>query len=362
MFLKSLKIKNFRNFEERQFLFSDGFIALEGKNGIGKSNLLESIYLLCTGKSYRNTKKKEMINFNSDFFYVEGNFNFDSANKTVSTAISYNREKNTVFIQDMVKKESYIDWFIPPRPVISFSNNDINLIYGPPENRRKFLDLFGCLLDPSYLQILLEYRYWLNCKNVLLNGNFDVCLCDIYDEKIATTGSEIIKKRILLIENLKLNFMTIYQNLANNSETVEIVYNLLPEPDKFSINDCKNVFYTMLRNCRKKDQQLGYSSYGPHRDDVSFLLNERAARQFSSQGQGRTLALAIKLSSSMTLEKTLNERLVYIIDDTVSELDKIRTDNFFPYVKNRGQVFMALPEGKLPRNNDFNYINISSEE
>jgi DNA replication and repair protein RecF len=361
MFLKNLKLCNFRNFREKQFSFNNRFVVFEGRNGAGKSNTLESIYLLCTGKSYRNTRKRDLINFDADYFFIEGDFEF-SASEQVSIALGYSNEKKSTYLKNSQKKESYLEWFRPPRPVLSFSSDDIYLVYGSPENRRKFLDFYGSLMDPAYLELLLEYRYWLKCKNVLLNSRFDEHQCDIYDEKLSVSGLKIIIKRYELIVNLKEQFNNIYHEISNNSELAEIVYNSCVALDKISKNDGKNVFYTMLHECRKKDLQLRYSSFGPHREDVSILLNGRLARQFSSQGQGRTLALSLKLASSVSLENSLQEQILYLIDDTVSELDNVRTDNFFPLIKNRGQVFMATPEGKFSRNSDGDHFRFTSED
>ena len=356
MFLKNIKMQNFRNFRDISFDFPDGLIVLEGKNGIGKTNLLESIYLLCTGKSQRKSNRDEMISFGTDCFYVEGNFY--SNDSIFNVGIGYSTDKKISLLLNHQKKNHFSDWF-GGRPIISFNSDDLFLITGGPENRRKFIDLFGSYSDTLYFRQLITYRYLIQRKNILLRSkNFNELQCTVYDEKLAETGSQILLKRIDLIGQINRFFSGIYSDIAQNSDCVKIEYESVLDTGKYSKDTCKNVFYNRLLKLRQKDMDAGFSTFGPHREDFKISINGKNSRKFASQGQCRTLSLSLKLSSSFSLEDKLKERSIFIIDDTVSELDSYRLDNFFSIVNNRGQVFIAAPVGRLTKQNDFFKVDI----
>ena len=357
MYINTLKLINFRNYNEINYYFPEKCIVLIGKNGIGKSNLLESIYLLCTGKSYKNSKRIEMINFLSNYFFIEGNFFFKNKS-SICVSLGFGKDyKSSYLINNLITNDFHY-WF-GRRPVLSFSYEDINLVYGSPETRRKFLDFFGCYLDSSYLQNLLQYRYWLQLKNRLLCSEFNSIQCDLYDEKIAEYGTMLILKRIFLIEQLLIYFSKIYNGVFNSSESVHIFYNSSPDFSSSS-NISKNVFYDILCANRRKDKQNGFSSIGPQRDDYTIYIDDKNAKNFCSQGQGRSLSLSLKLASGLAIETFHNENVLYLFDDTFSDLDSTRTENIFPFIKKKGQVFIAIPENKFSFDNDFYYLRLSS--
>ena len=163
-----------------------------------------------------------------------------------------------------------------------------------------------------------------------------------------------------MINRIKENFSNLYHEISNDSDDVDIVYNIPSVFLSSSKNTCKNVFYDMLCTSRKKDIDSGFTSFGPHRDDFSFLLNGRSARNYCSQGQSRSLVLSLKFASGISLENSLEDSIVYLIDDNFSELDSFRTDQLFRLLKKRGQVFMATPEGKHVNYQDTFCIQISS--
>ena len=359
MYLKNIKIQNFRNFRDASFDFPDGLIVIEGKNGIGKTNLLEAIYLLCTGKSQRKSNRSEMIKFGCNHFFVEGDFL--SKIYSLNVGFGYTSDKKISLLLNQHPKEHFTDWF-GKRPIISFNSDDLFLISGSPENRRKFIDLFGCYSDSLYLQDLMTYRYIIQRKNILLRSKkFNEIQCEVYDEKLAETGSQILLKRSDLISQINRFFSDVYCDIAQNSDCVKIEYDSVLETGKYSKDTCKNVFYSKLLSFRQKDLDAGFSTFGPHREDLKISINGKNSRKFASQGQCRTLALSLKLSSSFSLEEKLHERSIFIIDDTVSELDSYRLDNFFSIVNNRGQVFIAAPVGRISNQKDFLKVDIPED-
>lgn len=350
---------------DKEFIFSGRNILLEGINGIGKSSVLEAIYILCTGKSPRKATKLEMINFSSQYSFVEGDFVLDKdPKKIVKVGIGMDRSgKNpTSYLIDNTKKE-FMEWF-GTRPVVSFSPEDIYLIYGSPENRRKFFDVYGSFIDREYLKTLLEYRFWLSRKNNLLRNKIeDDIQYDIYDQKLSDTGIELIFKRWELIEKLKVRFIYNFERIFNGKGKIEISYETLP---KLYINsgkkNCKNVFFNLLCEERKKDLITGFTRIGPHREDIKILFNGKDSRYYSSQGEGRAISLALKLSVSEIIEQMRGESIIYIIDDTVAELDEQKTESFFSFFKDKkGQIFVASPSGKFIQNSKVEFEKVKVE-
>lgn len=236
--------------------------------------------------------------------------------------------------------------------------DDIFLVSGSPDLRRKFIDLICCQIDREYLKKLLEYKYWVNCRNSILRSHFNKFQCDVYDEKIAEIGSFIIIKRLEMLKGIQDNFKLFFKDISGQNSDVKIVYDSLFYDVKYSINEGKNVFYTHLINARTRDLQFGYTSIGPHRENVKIFFDSHEAKIFCSQGQCRALSLALKLSVSDLLYKTGEEKLIFLIDDTVAELDSEKTDNFFPLIQNKGQIFIAVPKGKNSFLNSYHTISL----
>ncbi len=346
MILKNLNLSFFRNYLESSIAFPEGGAIFEGQNGSGKTNLLESIYLLCTGKSQRNAKKLNMINYNSDFSFIEGEFISDQ-NLTVTASYGFDKSKKIVMKLNGTNIGSITEWF-GKRPIVSFGIDDLNLVYGSPDVRRKFIDITCSQIYPDYLSILLQYTFYLKCRNLLLTKNFDPVQCEIYEHKMSETGSYLIYKREQITAELNSDYQLFYKEICDHKETVELVYKPSISYDNSGRKDYKDVFYNMLRERRDKDLEAGFSSVGPHRDDMWFLLDKKAAKHFGSQGQCRSIVLSLKLSSVVCIEKYRNEKMIFLIDDAVSELDPQRTSRVIPLIESKGQLFIATPQKTFP--------------
>lgn len=196
----------------------------------------------------------------------------------------------------------------------------------------------------------------------MLNDRFESVQCDIYDEKLSESGSLIINERIKTIEKINTNLNYFYSKIRGDGfselEKIDVVYESTVDRCNSRKSVGKNVFYTQLKQCLEKDCRAGFTSCGPHRDNIRFLYNDRDARIFCSQGQCRSIVLAFKLSISILLEELCQEKIMFLIDDTVSELDTVRINNFFPLIEKRGQIFIAIPQGTFSFFNSFTKIAI----
>ena len=342
MSLNHLQLLNFRNYTDLHIEIPLKGMVLEGDNGSGKTNFLESIYMICTARSQRGSKKSEMINFNSDFAFIEAQFLNPNAART-SRSIGFGKDKCIVMKIDNTRSDSIIDWF-SNRPIISFGPNDLSLVYGTPEDRRKFMDMLCSQIFEDYLKNLLIYKKSLLNRNKLLLQKFDIKHITIYEEQMSESAAEILLKRKELIHLLQPHFLNIYSEISQNREKVNLQYQLSLKHDCSSKIEWKNVFFRVLEEHRNKDCEYGFTSIGPHRDDLSILLNNRLSKHFSSQGQCRSIVLALKLGSVFCLEKCRKQEMIFLVDDAVSELDSQRTSKFLPLIEDKGQVFIAVPE------------------
>jgi len=346
MVLRNLHCSFFRNITNLILDLSPDGAIFEGSNGAGKTNILEAVFLLCTGKSQRSSKKNSMINHSSDFSFIEGLFMSDHQ-ETIKASYGFDRMKKTSMQINDVPILSVTEWF-GKRPIVSFSVDDLELVYGTPDHRRKFLDITCSQLYPEYFDALLKYTFFLKNRNTLLTQIFDPVQCDIYDSYLAHYGAILMTLRDIFVTETGFDFGRLYSDICNGKEAVKIIYKPSIFADCSSKEECKNVFYRVLQEQRKKDLESHFTTAGVHRDNLEFYLNEMPVKQFGSQGQCRSIVLALKLSSVTSIEKYRNEKMIFLIDDAVAELDPLRTSRVIPLIEKRGQLFIATPVFSSP--------------
>ena len=341
MFLRKLRLLNFRNYKELSIEFPLNGAFLSGANGSGKTNLLEAIHMLCTARSQRAASKMEMITTDAECASLEGEFE-EPGN---AYFFSFDRAGNSLLKINDRKTGTFSEWF-GSRPIVSFATGDTELAYGPPEARRRFLDILISLVDREYLAALIEYRKNLSLRNKLLRTSGDELLCAIYEENMAASGSIIVEKRVETVSALEKEGSRVYREIGGHNEEFSLTYEPGAKTDFSSKNAWKNVFFTMLSERRKCDREMGFSSCGPHRDEVRLFIDSKTAKSYASQGQCRSIALSLKLSAMSFLEAKGAKKIIILFDDAVSELDSERTARFFSLIENRGQVFIASPTGE----------------
>lgn len=345
MNLHNLRLLTFRNYNELLIDFPPEGAIFEGENGSGKTNILEAIYILCTGRSQRGAKRNELIKFDSEGSFIEGEFTVN--NLSTLASMGFSRDKKLVMKLNGTIINTFSEWF-GQRPVVSFGSDDLQLINGSPDLRRRFIDILCSQLDPDYLSSLISYKKSLLCRNNLLSSNYNEIQCEIYEEQMVQTGSLIFSKRKEILSQIDALINDFYREISGNKESAGLVYIPSVLCDCSSKNEWENVFYNILKARRNKDKEIGFSSVGPHRDDIRFLLNKKPAKTYGSQGQCRSIVLSLKLSSVSCLENYRHEGMIFLVDDAVSELDKDRTSKVYPLIENRGQIFIATPLFNCP--------------
>lgn len=325
-------------------MFPDqGVNVIYGDNAQGKTNLLEIIWLFTGNKSFRGAKDVDFINFEKSFSEIS--LDFFSKGRKQNAAIKFSTQGRQICLNS-VRKQS-ISSLLGNLCAVVFYPDLLSLIKGSPAERRKFLDLAIFQVKPSYAKLVSTYNKTLLQRNSLIK---DVCFhselmdtLNIWDERIADLAGEIILHRLSYISDLQKKCEKFYSGISNNSERIKIEYasNYLSVLEKRE-EVKKKILESLLKN-RKLDMKLGFTTVGPHRDDIEIFLNGRHSKKFASQGQQRSIVLSLKLAEATILkERTLNKPII-LFDDVMSELDSSRQNYILNCIKD-WQVFMTCCE------------------
>ena len=325
MWINKIKISNFRNYDKEEINLEKNINIFYGENAQGKTNIIEAIFLCSMGKSFRSKKDKEMINFNKENSLVEIEFEKSDRKGNIKIELS---DKKIVYINGIkIKKLSELLGNIN---VVIFTPDDINILKGGPQNRRRFLDIMISQLKPNYMHNLNLYLKTLEQRNNYLRQikkeNKSEELLDIWDEKIAQYAEIISRYRNEFIEKIKEKIKDIHKEITNNKEEIEIQY----------ITDCidRDEYLNILNNRRKLDIIKGFTTKGIHRDDFMIYINNKRLDLYGSQGQNRTTMLSLKLSELNIIYDEIGEYPILLLDDFMSELDNKRRTHFLEKIKN----------------------------
>ena len=316
MIIKSIELKNFRNYEQLEIEFDQATNILFGDNAQGKTNILESAYVSATTKSHKGSRDKEMIRFGEEEAHIRTIVSKREEDFQIDIHLKKSRAKGIAINQVPIKKASDLFGILN---IVFFSPEDLNIIKDGPTERRRFLDLELCQLDKIYLSDLTAYNKVLKQRNTLLKDMIyrpDLKeTLPIWDEQLIEYGKRIIRRRQTFVSELYEIVQEIHSNLSGNKELLTLKY----EPNVESM-----FFEDELFRASERDRKLCQTSVGPHRDDISFLLGDIDIRKFGSQGQQRTAALSLKLSEIELVKKSIGDTPVLLLDDVLSELDSNR--------------------------------------
>jgi DNA replication and repair protein RecF len=336
MFLKKISLFNYKNFSEATFEFDSKINCFVGKNGIGKTNILDAIYHLANGKSYFNPLAVQNIKHNEEFFVVDGEF--EKSNRSEQIVCSLKKGQKKILKRNGKLYEKFSDHvgFIP---LVIISPADRDLIIEGSETRRKFIDSVISQLDNNYLQQLIQYQKTVAQRNALLkyfalNHVFEKDTLAIYNEQLNELGQSIFEKRKSFLEKFIPIFNNYYEEISNGSETVQLVY----QSDLFHKNTL-----SLLEENLSKDRALQYTSVGVHKDDLSFEIDNHPIKKFGSQGQQKSFLIALKLAQFDFVKKQSGEKPILLFDDIFDKLDEFRVAKIVSMVNNEefGQLFIS---------------------
>ena len=347
MKIVSLELTNFRNYERASVEFGDGLNVLHGKNASGKTNMLESIYLCSIFKSPRTTKDKEMI-------YI------GEKNACVSLTLQKKYRKHTInlHIDEKGKKRVLVDNIPLNRAgelfgvlgVVFFSPDEMKLVKESPQERRRFMDVGLSQQQRGYFYSLQRYNKTLRQKNNLLkewrgSKNIDDML-EVWDAGLAKEGAILISKRLAYVKTLNDSASRFHTAISSDSEKLTLSYESFADLSELSAEDIEKALADGIRSAREKDKELGYSTVGPHRDDIRIEINGKDSRKLASQGQQRTIALALKLGEVVIYKNEIGEPPVLLLDDVLSELD-INRQNLLLEMTKGFQTILTCTEFNL---------------
>ena len=319
MIVKSLELKDYRNYDQLNMQFHYGTNILYGENAQGKTNILEAVYLGGTTKSHRGSKDREIIMFDKEEAHVRLMIEKNQITHRIDLHLKKNKAKGVAIDGIPIKRQGELFGMLN---LVFFSPEDLYIIKNGPGERRRFIDLELCQLDKVYLYHLANYNKALAQRNNLLkqiglNRNLQDTLY-IWDTKLMEHGRIIIKTRNNFVRKLNELTMPIHKKLTGSKEELLLKY----EP-----NVGTEEFEEKLRRSTEKDLFLKMTNVGPHRDDMSFFSNGIDIRKFGSQGQQRTAALSCKLAEIELVKEVIKDNPVLLLDDVLSELDRSRQNH-----------------------------------
>lgn len=316
MIVDSIKLNNFRNYNNLELKFDKGTNLFYGDNAQGKTNILESVYLCGTTRSHKGSKDRELIHFGDDESHICMKIKKGDIPYRIDMHLKKNKTKGIAINGVPVRKASEL---IGLGNFVFFSPEDLNIIKNGPSERRRFLDMEMCQLDKIYLYHLSNYNKILLQRNKLLKDfsfykESDPML-DILDEQLVQYGSVIIKLRDKFVSELNDILREIHSNLSGRKEHLVLEY---------ESSETLETFASSLKKNREKDIRTRITNSGPHRDDLCFLIDKIDIRRYGSQGQQRTAALSLKLAEIEIVKRNVKDTPVLLLDDVLSELDSSR--------------------------------------
>lgn len=344
MKLGELELKKFRNYDSVKLIFSKNINIFYGDNAEGKTNILESIYVLAITKSHRINSDKFLIKNDEKASKIIGRLNIKNESKKLEVLI--NSKGKSVKINDVTIKK--ISNYISNLNVIMFFPSDLDLIKGNPSYRRKYLNIEIAQIDNKYLSLLNEYNLLVKNRNEYIKNKkyeeLDLNYLSIINEQISKKGAQIYIKRHKFLEKLNNLSINIYKTIFEEG-MLKIEYKTNIEIDDFNNEEkIREELLNKLNKNIKRDLFLGITSNGPHRDDIIFYINNKDVRVHASQGQQKIIIVCLKLAEIDIFKESTKEYPILLLDDIFSELDDKKKNNIIKYIRKDIQTFITTTD------------------
>ncbi|MFM7384023.1 MAG: DNA replication/repair protein RecF [Microcystaceae cyanobacterium] len=349
MFLQSLHLQNFRNYPQQWVNFTVPKTILVGQNAQGKSNLLEAIELLATLKSHRTSRDQDLITTGEETSLIYAQIERNYSKQELQLLLRRSGRRSLKVNQDIARRQAD---FLGVINAVEFSCLDLELVRGTPEARRQWLDTLLLQVEPIYSHILSQYQHILKQRNALLKsyrakdelsdqGERSDSHLSLWDQQLATMGTRIIRRRDRILQRLTPIAQSWHEQISGHQEQLSIDYqpNVLTATE--DQEEIQQAFLGQLAQRRIAEQQMGTTLVGPHRDDLIFTINGNPAKAYASQGQQRTLVLALKLAELTLLEEIIGEPPLLLLDDVLAELDLQRQQQLLVTIQERFQTLIT---------------------
>ena len=390
MYVKKLYAKNFRNIKDEQITFQSGINVLYGKNASGKTNALEAVYLFASGKSLRGSPEKDFISKGESSAKISLDFcssrNMDVCRSMSLSLLGGNRKIMKYGYSDIPKMSEFLGHF----RACTFTPDDLMLVKGSPEERRRFADISISQISPTFVRCLNDYPKILSQKNAILkkaqiSGNIDKVYMEILNTKLAESSAVIVKQRAGFCENLQKYAKDIYRNISDEREIFGMKYVSRTKKNYGDEEFTKNAYFDIFSKGLEREMKYGVSLEGPHKDDIYFYIGKDAelerferdcengsatddeiildtsfmARAFGSRGQQRSVVLSLKLAQGELFRELCGEYPVFLLDDVFSELDYARRSYILSNTQNKQIIITCCDCDILGSFTDYNGIKVS---
>ncbi len=348
MWISKIKINNFRNYKEQEIMLEKNINIFYGENAQGKTNIIEAIFLGSMGKSFRAKKDSEMIMLKEDISTIE--IEYEKKDRDGKIKIVLGNKKN-IFVNGIKLKK--LSELLGNINIVIFTPDDINILKGGPQNRRRFLDIMISQLKPNYMHNLNLYSKTLEQRNNYLRQireqNKDENLLEIWDSKLADYAINIYNYRKEFLDRINEKIKNIHSEITDNKENLRLEY----------ISNCinKEEYLRLLKERRKLDIIKGYTTKGIHRDDFILYINDKQLDIYGSQGQHRTSILSLKIAELNIIYDEIGEYPILLLDDFMSELDEKRRTHLLEKINNAQVIITCTDKIKL-ENKDILIYNV----
>ena len=343
MFIKQLHLKNFRNYEQLEVQFENKVNVILGENAQGKTNVMESIYVLALAKSHRTTNDKDLIRWDTEYAKIEGRIQKNHGSLPMELIVSKKGKKAKYNHIEQKKLSQYVG----NMNVVMFAPEDLNLVKGSPQIRRRFIDMEIGQISPVYLhevgqlnKILKQRNHYL--KQMQMKKQSDETMLDILTEQFIQSAAKIVRKRFEFLHLLQNRATPIHEGISRELEKLKIRYKPSVEvSEEQDLSKMINIYENKYNQVKQREIERGVTLFGPQRDDLLFFVNGRDVQTFGSQGQQRTTALSIKLAEIELIHDEIGEYPILLLDDVLSELDHFRQSHLLNTIQGKVQTFVT---------------------
>ncbi|WP_226668580.1 DNA replication/repair protein RecF [Metabacillus litoralis] len=343
MFIKELKLKNYRNYEDLTIQFANKVNVILGENAQGKTNVMESIYVLAMAKSHRTSNDKELIYWDKEYAKIEGSVEKHNRSAEMQLVISKKGKKAKLNHIEQEKLSQYVG----AMNVIMFAPEDLSLVKGSPQVRRRFIDMEIGQVSAIYLHDLSRYQKIMQQRNhylklLQLRKQTDRTMLDVLTAQLSEAAAKIIIKRLRFISELEKWAQPIHSGISRGLEVLTIKYKpSLDVSEDYDLSKMIEVFENKFATVKEKEIERGATLVGPHRDDLLFFVNNHDVQTYGSQGQQRTTALSLKLAEIDLIHNEIGEYPILLLDDVLSELDDYRQSHLLNTIQGKVQTFVT---------------------
>jgi DNA replication and repair protein RecF len=348
--IKHISLKDFRNYEHEEIELNKGVNIFYGQNAQGKTNIIESIYLLSTGKSHRSQKDNELIKWNKEDSKIKISYEKEKQDNTLEMYLKKNQRKS---MKHNGVKLSKTGELLGNLITVIFSPDHMKIIKEGPAERRRFVDIILSQVKPGYFYNLSQYvKLVMQRNNLLMQAKSDSKIIDtieIWDQQLIEYGTKVIKERIEFLKLIENYANEVHKSITNNKEDLKLIYKSSIEYKDKSEKQIKETFQSELEKFRAIDIKRGVTHKGPHRDDILFFINDMEVKTYGSQGQQRTTLLSLKISELQFMNYETDSYPILLLDDVFSELDTERQKFLMKFIKDI-QTFITCTDVEYFKN------------